>query len=131
MKPKTCLHCRKIFRGRSDKKFCSSLCRSAFNNVHRTQQSDSIVRINGILRKNRNLLQSLYLKGPKLITRKLLEEKGFQMNYHTHQNVDKHKLIQIFCYDYGVEKKGHLFKIIEDNASCTSVLGKGQNSVLV
>lgn len=117
MKPKTCLHCRKPFRGRSDKKFCGPICRSAFNNAHRTHQSNSIDRINGVLRKNRNLLQTLFLRGPKVLTQKLLEEKGFQIDYHTHQRVEKREVIKMFCYDYGIEKKGRLFKVIEEENS--------------
>lgn len=121
MKPKTCLHCRKPFRGRSDKKFCGPICRSAFNNAHRNHQTNSIDIINGVLRKNRNLLQTLYLRGPKLLTQKLLEEKGFQMEYHTHQRVEKNEGVKIFCYDYGIEKKGRLFKIIEEDSPTNSL----------
>jgi hypothetical protein len=28
----TCLHCKKVFSGRSDKKYCQGICRSAFHN---------------------------------------------------------------------------------------------------
>ncbi len=125
MRPNTCLHCRKPFRGRSDKKFCSSLCRSAFNNAHQADRQTSISQINRFLRKNRDLLKALYLRDPVPLTQKVLEDKGFQFEYHTHQRTTKGNNVQLFCYDYGIEKKGRLFKVIEDkdlNAPLLKVL---------
>jgi len=51
-----CLDCQEPLKGRADKKFCNDLCRNNYNNRLKSESNNLVRRINGILRKNRNIL---------------------------------------------------------------------------
>jgi hypothetical protein len=100
---RTCLHCSKPVRGRSDKKFCDDYCRAAFNNELKSPANNFIRNVNNALSKNRRVLESV-LNGEDNTTkanREKLIEKGFQFKYHTHQYKARNGNTYFYCYEYG------------------------------
>lgn len=59
---KVCLECGDSFKGRTDKKFCSDLCRNGFNNRVKASTSNYYRVVNSTLRKNYKILEELIPK---------------------------------------------------------------------
>ncbi|WEK17840.1 MAG: hypothetical protein P0Y49_13635 [Candidatus Pedobacter colombiensis] len=96
-----CLCCDKIVIGRSDKKFCDDYCRSAFNNELNANNSTIISETNKILKKNRTILQNLNSTDKSKVSRKELQEKGFNFGYFTGIFRTSKGSVYIFCYEMG------------------------------
>lgn len=102
MEKKSCAECGEIIKGRSDKKFCSDLCRNAFNNKLNSDSNNFVRNINNILRRNRRIIEEMLGKEEKLTTsRQKLSDKGFNFTYSTHQVITKTTKTYTFCYEYG------------------------------
>lgn len=98
---KNCIECGDEFQGRSDKKFCSSNCRSSFNNKLNSDSSNFIRNINNRLRKNRRILAALNPNGKTKIHRDKLIGEGFNFSYFTNIYETKNGNLYKFCYDQG------------------------------
>lgn len=98
---KKCAHCGASLKGRTDKKFCDTTCRNAFNNKILKESEQPIVRINSILRKNRTILKQLNPIGRTIIKKEYLSLQGFNFNYFTHIFKAKNNDVYYFCYEYG------------------------------
>ncbi len=98
---KKCLDCGDTFKGRIDKKFCSDLCRNAYNNKVNSESSNYVRNINGILRKNRKILESLIPEETAKASKQKLTDKGFNFGYYTHQYKTKKGDNYYFCYEFG------------------------------
>jgi hypothetical protein len=97
-----CLECNDLVHGRSDKKFCSDACRNAYNNKLKSVAGDPYIRkINGILKRNRNILSSFNTEGKTTIHKSRLLQKGFDTNYYTHRYITRKGSVYYFCYDEG------------------------------
>jgi hypothetical protein len=101
MKKKDCLECGETLRGRSDKKFCTDMCRNTYNNRLNGNCSNLIRNVNGILRKNRRILEQLFAQQSFMLNREELAERGFNFNYVTHRKPIDRGLIGQFCYEFG------------------------------
>ncbi|MBI3500246.1 MAG: DUF2116 family Zn-ribbon domain-containing protein [Bacteroidetes bacterium] len=99
---KKCIECGESFKGRIDKKFCSDLCRNAFNNKQNSDTTNYMRSVNTILRKNRRILLEYVErgKGKANVHRQKLNEKGFNFSHLTH-TLKTQKGIYFFCYEYG------------------------------
>lgn len=101
-KSQGCPECGEKITGRSDKRFCSDACRSAFNNRRQSKSNALIRSINRILQKNRTIMISLNPSAEKLIVSKdQLISKGFSFSYYTHTLTSKNGHKYYFCYDIG------------------------------
>jgi hypothetical protein len=100
-----CLECSKPFFGRSDKKFCSDVCRNACNNRHRSLTSPRVRVINNILNKNRKILEQNFSNGADTIqtTKYRLLEQGFNFNYVTGVSDIKNGSTCFYCYEFGYQ----------------------------
>lgn len=98
----TCLECGNEFKGRSDKKFCTDQCRSAYNNRLNADPNSVVRNINNALRKNRRLLADLLEDKKDRIGRDKLSQKGFNFKYHTHAFTTKTGKNYMFYYDLGL-----------------------------
>ena len=98
---KKCLDCGDTFKGSIDKKFCSDLCRNAYNNKVNSESSNYVRNINGILRKNRKILESLIPEETARASKQKLTDKGFNFGYNTHQYKTKKGDNYFFCYEFG------------------------------
>jgi predicted nucleic acid-binding Zn ribbon protein len=97
-----CLECGDSFHGRADKKFCSDQCRNAYNNKLKSSNGMNFIRrVNGILVRNRNIMDALNPGGKTSIHRSKLLQKGFRNEYMTHTYTTRTGRIYYFCYDQG------------------------------
>jgi predicted nucleic acid-binding Zn ribbon protein len=108
-----CLECGERIYGRSDKKFCSDLCRNAFNNRNNSNANDLIRNTNNLLRKNRRILYVLSPNGKAKVSRDELSRKGFNFNYFTNIYMTRQGKTYYFCYDMGyVELEPNWFAVV-------------------
>ncbi len=99
---KKCLYCNETLKGRTDKVFCDSQCRSAYHNKNISSNEAFIKEVNKTLRKNRSILRYICPEGRATIRKKALEDRGFDFRYYTHTWVSTNsKNTYLFCYDYG------------------------------
>ena len=101
LQKKECIECGEKFIGRADKKFCSSNCRSQYNNRLNSNSNNFMRNINNILRKNRRILEELNPNGKARVHRDELLEKGFRFSYFTNEYITKSGNVYHFCYEYG------------------------------
>jgi hypothetical protein len=113
---KSCPECGKQVRGRSDKKYCSDLCRNSFHNKERLSGGRTVREVNRILSRNRSILISCTLRNRDSISENYLKARGFNFNFFTHQIEDSSGNAAIFCYEVGYTKKrkNELFLVKED-----------------
>lgn len=103
METRNCLECGQKLSGRKDQKFCSDYCRNGFNNKLNEDSNKYVRRINGILRKNRRILEKLNPRGKVTLDGIRLAEEGFNFHYYTNIYTTQ-KGQYYFCYDYGYLK---------------------------
>ena len=101
MEKKVCTECGEIIKGRSDKKFCSDLCRNAHNNRLNSDTNNYVRNVNNILRKNRRLLEENLKGETTTIPKHKLSDKGFNFKFYTNQIVTKNNHSYFYCYEYG------------------------------
>ncbi len=97
---KRCPECNEPLRGRADKKFCSDMCRNAYNNRLKTDNT-GMRNINNILRKNRKILEELIPEETARASRNKLSDMGFNFNYFTSIYTNKKEQTYFYCYEYG------------------------------
>lgn len=117
MEKRACPECGDVLNGRVDKKFCSDMCRNAYNNKQNSDTTNYVRNINNSLRKNRRILE-LSLKGEKTtVPKQKLVERGFNFSFYTNQVTTRNNHVYTFCYEYGylpLEKDFYL--IVKRNA---------------
>ncbi len=102
MEKRKCLECGEVFNGRADKKFCSDLCRNAYNNKLNSDHVNHVRNINNTLRKNRRIIEDLLAgKTTTSVPKQKLADKNFDFYYHTHILTTRDGKKYIFCYEYG------------------------------
>ncbi len=99
-----CAECSQKLLGRKDQKFCSDLCRNAFNNRLNEDSNKYVRRINGILRKNRRILEKLNPSGKNSVDGLTLAEEGFNFHYYTNIYKTQKGGEYFFCYEFGYRK---------------------------
>lgn len=101
MEKRACPECGELLKGRIDKKFCSDLCRNAFNNKINSDSNNFVRNINNALRKNRRILEENLQGDTTKISKQKLVDKGFNFAYCTNQTTTKNNHTYIYCYEYG------------------------------
>ena len=96
-----CLECGEVLRGRADQKFCSDLCRNAYNNRLNSDTSKYMRQINNILRKNRRILAGLNPDGKRKVSKAQLTREGFNFEYFTSIYTTKTGNVYYFVYEEG------------------------------
>lgn len=94
-----CLECGKILHGRSDKKFCNDICRSAYANKRYKTTHSEIFRIHRILLRNHHLLEEYLQNGFSQISVRELYLRGFNFDYFTSIHTERSRHIEICCFD--------------------------------
>ncbi|MGB5387741.1 MAG: hypothetical protein WBN20_13235 [Eudoraea sp.] len=103
-----CLACEKELKGRSDKKFCDTQCRSIYHNTNRPTHELSIRRINSKLRRNRRLLAHFCPSGKSIVEKEVIAKLGYRFELFTHI-FPFNSGTYFFCYEYGylpINEKG-------------------------
>lgn len=114
---KACLECGDPVKGRADKKFCSDLCRVAFNNRLNCDMTNYIRNVNHALRKNRRILLELNTTGKTKVSREKLMRKGFDFAFFTDTYKAKDSAIYYYCYEQGyrrIEKEYYLLVVKQE-----------------
>ena len=101
MEQRSCIECNTLFNGRTDKKFCSDMCRNSFNNKLNSDTNNYVLNINNILRKNRRIIEDLLPDETAKVSQQKLIDKGFNFNYYTNITTTKTGKNYIFCYEFG------------------------------
>jgi len=101
MEKRTCIECNEVFHGRADKKFCSDMCRNAYNNKLNSSSNNYVRNINNILRKNRRIIEELIPDETAKVSQQKLMDKGFNFSYYTNTVTTKTGKNYLFCYEYG------------------------------
>ncbi|TNE74210.1 MAG: hypothetical protein EP333_05965 [Bacteroidetes bacterium] len=104
MADRRCLECGDKLVGRVDQKFCCDQCRNTYNNRLNQDANKTVRRINGILRKNRRILNMLNPEGRVTVDGVTLAEYGFNFHYYTNIYTTKTGSTYYFCYDQGYLK---------------------------
>ena len=99
---KKCRMCKMPYIGRSDKIFCSILCKSNYHSQLGRVTRDATYYIDKILHRNRSILleimgkHKIQIKVPIII----LEKKKFNFNYMTKYHVNKQGKVYHYVYDF-------------------------------
>ena len=96
---KKCPYCNKIITGRTDKVFCDDKCRNNFYYVVNNEQKTFIRGINKILLKNRGILRTINPSGRTYISKRYLEELGFDFDRYTGIHKTKNGRLYYLVYD--------------------------------
>lgn len=111
---KTCPECGEIIKGRIDKKFCSDLCRNAYNNKLNADSTNHVRNINNILKRNRRIIEELAPEGKASVHKSKMNEKGFDFTYFTNIYKNKNGETYFFCYEYGyLPIKGDFYLLVK------------------
>ena len=114
MEKRTCIECGEQFNGRADKKFCSDICRNAYNNKLNSDSNNLVRNVNNILRKNRRIMEELVPEETAKVSQQKLIDKGFNFNYHTNMVTTKTGKNYLFCYEYGyLPIEGNYFLLVK------------------
>ncbi|WP_055436642.1 hypothetical protein [Lacinutrix algicola] len=107
---KTCLQCDSELTGRTDKKFCDSQCKSAYQYQRAKKEPERFYnKVDNQLKLNRKILKE-YNKGGKVTVRtEVLNKRGFNPNFFTHYWKNKRGEVYLFVYEFG------FFKLNENN----------------
>ena len=96
-----CLDCGELISGRTDKKFCSDLCRNNYNNKLNADSTNYVRNVNNILRRNRRVIEELAPDDKAKVHKNKMLEKGFDFNYITNTYKTQKGVVYYFCYEYG------------------------------
>ncbi len=97
-----CLHCNEEIEGRTDKKFCSPYCRSAFHYQKNKEKEDTLFKtIDKQLKTNRKILKNYNKAGLAKVSAEKVVNEGFNPKYFTHYWKNKKGQAYLFCYEYG------------------------------
>lgn len=118
MKLKVCPICEKEFKGRRNKKFCSTKCKNQYHNEEYRNANQVVIRLNKVLQKNRTILKSLFkVYRSAAIPMSVLEAHGFNMRYHTHlfnaPSGDKYTMVYEVGYKTSFDNQIHIVELDE------------------
>lgn len=111
---RTCLNCEKSISGRSDKKYCSDVCKNEHHNQNTSDFAYIEKRIKKKLKTNRDILKEILgQQNSCVVSMHLLVGKGYEINYMTHyKDVGKKRYYYVFDYGFCEENNGDL-KIVK------------------
>ena len=99
---KYCRLCKKIVRGRSDKKFCSNACKNEYHFRLRKSTQGVVTETDKILHRNRPILLECIGKNKKQIriSRTILDKKKFNHSYITGYYINSKEKVYHLIYDF-------------------------------
>jgi len=98
---RVCQNCGYELKGRADQKFCSDLCRNAFNNQMNSDSNNLVRNVNNILRRNRRILEKICPGDKTKSTKAELAKGGYNFNYHTNIFQTKKGQYYVFFFFFG------------------------------
>lgn len=114
---RACLECGEKVIGRSDKKFCSDVCRNAFNNALNRDSKKLIRNTHNRLRKNYRILEGLVAEGKTKVAHATLLQLGFSFHYVTEVQLIKKSLDCRYVYDHGyIPLEKNTYRLVKKEA---------------
>jgi predicted nucleic acid-binding Zn ribbon protein len=104
-----CLECKEPIVGRIDKKFCSDQCRNTYNNRSKRSVTNYMRRVDGILKKNRRILDGFVPEDKHTVHKDMLAKEGFNFDFITNIYTTKTGKVYYFCYEMGYLPLGNDF----------------------
>jgi predicted nucleic acid-binding Zn ribbon protein len=98
---KICPVCESPLKGRSDKKFCSTKCKSIHQYETRQEKEAFYLEVDRQLKTNRKILKTYNFRGFTTVRKELLIDDGFDPNFFSHYWKNSKGDIYLFVYDYG------------------------------
>jgi len=98
---KICPVCDSPLKGRSDKKFCSTKCKSIHQYENRQEKEAFYLEVDRQLKTNRKILKTYNFRGFTTVRKELLIDDGFDPNFFSHYWKNSKGDIYLFVYDYG------------------------------
>ena len=98
---KTCPVCESPIKGRSDKMFCSTKCKSINQYEIRQEKEIFYLEVDRRLKTNRKLLKAYNYQGFTTVQKAALLNDGFNPNFFTHYWKNSKGDVYLFVYDYG------------------------------
>ncbi len=97
-----CKICKKKFKGRIDKVFCSIECKNYYHTNLRRVTNETAKELDKILHRNRSILLELLGKNAfqKKLNRVVLAKKKFNFKYITHFHINKNGKMYHHIYDF-------------------------------
>jgi len=110
-----CMVCGTSVKGRMDKIFCSDHCRSFYHNHKNKKNLALIQKINRILKRNRQILESALDADFDELEVSMITKMGFTPNYHTQIRRSPQGNWYFFVYDLGFEliENGRKIKLLK------------------
>ena len=105
MRTKKCPICSSLVKGRTDKIFCSTKCKSIDQYEKRQETEAFYFRVERQLRTNRKILKKHNRSGFTTLRKSKLIEEGFDSKFFTHYWKNKKGEVYLFVYEYGFLKK--------------------------
>ena len=98
---KKCPVCEAPVKGRIDKKFCSTKCKSIHQYELRQEKEAFYLEVDRQLKINRKVLKTYNHQGFTTVRKSALLNDGFNPNFFTHYWKNSQGDIYLFVYDYG------------------------------
>ncbi len=103
---KECLYCKSVLVGRTDKKYCDTHCKSAYQYQKEKEEPDRFYNIvDNCLKRNRRILKQHNKAGKAVVRATILYELGFNPKFFTHYWKNQKGDVYLFVYEYGFLKK--------------------------
>ena len=100
-----CPICGGVIKGRSDKKYCSTKCKSINQYEKRHSEEAFFLKVEKQLRTNRKVLKHYNKSGYTTIRKSELVKHGFDSRYHTHYWQNQKGDRYLFVFEYGFLEK--------------------------
>ncbi len=105
MNTKKCPICSSVVKGRTDKIFCSTKCKSIDQYEKRQETEVFYLRVERQLRTNRKILKRHNKSGFTTLRKSKLIAEGFDPKFFTHYWKNHKGEVYLFVYEYGFLKK--------------------------
>lgn len=106
MGERNCPVCDKPIKGRTDKKFCDTSCKSAFHYQALLEEGSGFyVRVDRQLKTNRRILKRFNKAGKSTVRAEVLIDQGFNPKFFTHYWKNSKAEVYLFVYEFGFLKK--------------------------
>ena len=109
MDKKKCPVCDIVIVGRTDKKFCSTKCKSIQEYEKRQERDAFYLKVDRQLKINRKLLKKYNVSGYTTIRQSVLLAQNFNPKFFTHYWKNQSGDIYLFVYEFGflsIERNG-------------------------
>ena len=107
MSTKKCPICSSLVKGRTDKIFCSTKCKSIDQYEKRQESEAFYFMVERQLRTNRKILKKHNKSGFTTLRKSILIEEGFDPKFFTHYWKNREGEVYLFVYEYGFLNKNN------------------------